>query len=96
MNPRARDLFERSYAAAYPPKNKHVSDWIYECGLPTHVVYRLMRRGFCINNEQGLPISLNVKAIREAVESGKIWRVPNIGVKSIQHICEWLTRNEIG
>jgi hypothetical protein len=90
MNEEALKLYKKSLKihGGVAKKSTH---WKYHVGMPMQVVNSLCRAGYAIEDEDGYT-GLDVAGIKQAVEDGSIWDIRNIGVKSIEHICDWLTR----
>ena len=59
-------------------------------GLPTKI-YNNLFRAKCVDGEHGEP--LNKKKVEALILSGKIWDLRNVGAKTVQAVCAWLTNS---
>lgn len=81
----AKELYDSSYKAYISGLSQ--GKRLY---LGIRIVNALRRSGFDATND-----AASVEQIREAVRSGDIWKIRNIGEKSIMEICEWLVDKEV-
>ncbi len=82
---KADEMYKQSLIAysALPPERE----------FPPRIWNVLARSGF-VEKEQGKDAKLNIPKLREAILNGKIWKVRNLGTKTVKFLCEWLEQNE--
>jgi hypothetical protein len=82
MDDKAKELYNKSKLGKKRNDNS---------GLSTRVYNMLQRETSGIVLEDG---TVDVKAIREKIESGDVWNIRNCGMSSVMELCNYVSKND--
>ena len=82
MDAKAQELYNKSKLSRKRNDNS---------GLSTCVYHMLQRETSGVVLENG---TIDVKALKEKIESGEVWNLRNCGMSSVMELCNYVSKND--